>query len=82
MLVIKWPWGAGLACLIGMVYPMINLMKNTGLSHSAWRIGSKIAWRVRIGGLDQSGGPNGDRAVRTDRQLRSGGRNGSATIVY
>ena len=35
----------------------------------------------RLGRLDRLGGPNGERAVRADRRLREGGRNGSATIV-
>ena len=41
----KWLGGAG------------NLMKNTGLAHSAWRVGSKMAWRSRLVRLDWLGGP-------------------------
>ena len=41
--------------------------------------GPKMAWRDRLGRLDQSGGPDGDRAVRADRQLRAGSQNRSAT---
>ena len=29
-----------------------------GLAHSAWCVGSKIAWRGRLGRLDWSGGPD------------------------
>ena len=30
----------------------------TGLAYSAWYVGSKMAWRRRIGRLDRSGGTN------------------------
>ena len=30
----------------------------TGLAHSAWCVGSKMAWRGRLGRLDWSGGPD------------------------
>ena len=33
-------------------------MKNTGLAHSDWRVGSKMAWRFRLGWIDRSGGPD------------------------
>ena len=35
-----------------------NMTKNTGLNHSAWRVGSKMACRGRLGRLDRSGGPD------------------------
>ena len=35
-------------------------------ARSTWRVGFKMAWKVRLGRLDQSGGPNGDREVRVD----------------
>ena len=38
-------------------------MKNTGLSHITWHVGSKITLRGRLGRIDRSGGPNGDRAM-------------------
>ena len=34
------------------------MTKNTGLNHSAWRVGSKMACRGRLGRLDRSGGPD------------------------
>ena len=37
-----------------------------GKARSTWRVGLKMAWRVRLGRLDQSGGPDGNRAVRAD----------------
>ena len=55
-----------MAGLIGRVDLMMNLVKNTGLAHSAWNISSKMDWRVRLGSIDQSGGPDGERAVRAD----------------
>ena len=33
-------------------------MKKTGLAHSDWRVGSKMAWRFRLGWIDRSGGPD------------------------
>ena len=35
-----------------------NLTENTGLAHSAWRVGSKMDWRGRLGRIDRSGGPD------------------------
>ena len=43
-----------------------NLMKKTGLAHSACFGGSKMAWRGNIYRLDWPGGPDGDRAVQMD----------------
>ena len=67
----KWLGGAG------------NMTKKTGLAHSTWCVGSKMAWRGRLGRLgrlDWVGEVDRDRAVQADRRLREGGRNGSATI--
>ena len=51
-----------------------------GKAHINWRVGLKMAWWFKLGRFDWSGVPNGDRVVRSDRQLRAGGRNVSATI--
>ena len=42
------------------------MMKNMGLAHSAWHVGYKMAWRGSLGRINQSGGPDGDRAVQAD----------------
>ena len=55
-------------------------MKNTGLDHSTWCVGSKMAWRGRLGRLASLGGTDGDRVVRAHWRLRAGGQNRSATI--
>ena len=43
-----------------------NLMKKTGLAHSAWFGGSKIVCRGKLCRLDWLGGPDGDREVQKD----------------
>ena len=35
-------------------------MKNMGPAHSAWCVGSKMAWRGRLVRLDWSGGPDNE----------------------
>ena len=50
----------------------MNLMKNMGLAHSAWRVGSKMDWRGRLDRLDWLGVPNGYRTVWLDLWLRAG----------
>ena len=42
------------------------MMKNMGLDHITWRVGPKMAWGGRLGRIDWSGVPDGDRAVRAD----------------
>ena len=37
---------------------VVNLTKETGMDHSAWRFGSKMVYRERLGRLDQSYGPD------------------------
>ena len=46
-------------------------MKNTGLAHSTWCVGLKMAWGGRLDRFDCPGGPDGDRAVRMYRRLRA-----------
>ena len=58
----------------------INLMIKKGVAHRYWHVGSKMAWRVRLGSLDQLGGLNGYRAVQADQQMVAGGRNRITTI--
>ena len=43
-----------------------NLMKKTGLAHSAWFGRSKMVCRGKICRLDWLGGPDGDREVQKD----------------
>ena len=52
------------------------------LAHITWRVGSKMDWRGILVRLDQSVGPDGDRAVRVNQRFMLGGRDGSATIGY
>ena len=56
----------------------------TGLDHIAWNVGLKIVCMGRLGRLgrlDLSDGPYGDRAVWSDWRLRVVSWNRSATIV-
>ena len=70
MSVLKWLGGAD------------NMTKTIVLAHITWRVGSKMDWRGILVRLDQSVGPDGDRAVRVNQRFMLGGRDGSATIGY
>ena len=59
MSVPKWLGGAG------------KLTKKMVLAHSAWRVGSKMAWRGRLGRLDRLGGTD-DESDETNMMKNTG----------
>ena len=59
---------------------VLKWLGGTGKYHRNWCVGFKMAWRGRLGKLNRSGGTDGERLVQSDRWLRVGVRNRSATI--
>ena len=60
--------------------PVRKFLGGAGKAHRTWHVGFKMDWRGRLVRLDRSGGPDGDRGVHADQQLREGSRDRSANI--